>query len=116
LSSSPLAFRLPGGSQKEGLVPLFEAFCTDDLRRDVTADAVRAMFADLSWRWALILAPVMAGSIAVALAANYVQVGFLFAGQPLMPKLNKLNPVEGFQRMFSLRSVVDFLKSLFKLL
>jgi len=116
LAFSLLVLLMFGGWLKEGLFSLFEAFFTDYMRRDVTADAVLAMFADLAWRWALILAPVMAGSIAVALAANYVQVGFLFTGHPLMPKLNKLNPVEGFKRMFSLRSVVDFLKSLFKLL
>ncbi len=47
---------------------------------------------------------------------NYIQIGFLFTGQPLAPKFSKLNPIEGAKRLFSLKSVVEFLKSLLKIL
>ena len=38
----------------------------------------------------------------VGVAANMCQIGFLFTFEPLKPSLNKLNPVEGFKRIFSM--------------
>jgi len=116
LAFSLLVLMMFGGWLKDGLFSLLTAAFTDYMRMELTADAVHALFADLAKWGALLLAPVMIGSIAVALAANYVQVGFLVSGHPLVPNLNKLNPVEGFKRIFSLRAIADFLKSLFKLL
>lgn len=34
------------------------------------------------------------------------QVGLLFTGQPLIPSLDKLNPINGLKRLFSIRSVM----------
>lgn len=43
-----------------------------------------------------------------------VQVGFKITGKPLEPKLNKLNPLNGFKRMFSKESVFELLKAVVK--
>jgi flagellar biosynthetic protein FlhB len=51
----------------------------------------------------------------VGLAINYLQVGFLFTLEPLQPSLEKLNPIKGIKRLFSIRSVVDVVKNLLKL-
>lgn len=51
----------------------------------------------------------------LAFIASYLQVGNLFTTDTLQPKLERLNPLEGFKRMFSLRAVVEFVKSLIKL-
>lgn len=64
---------------------------------------------------AKILAPVLAASFLAGILVNMAQVGFLFTLEPLSPKLNKLNPIEGAKKLFSKRSLVELLKSLFKL-
>lgn len=51
----------------------------------------------------------------MGLIVNYAQIGFLFTGEPMKMKLSKINPIQGFKRIFSLRSVVEFLKSILKL-
>jgi flagellar biosynthetic protein FlhB len=61
------------------------------------------------------IAPILLVMLVVGLIANYLQVGVLFTIKPLVPKLTKLNPAEGFQRLFSRRSLIDFLKSIIKL-
>lgn len=58
--------------------------------------------------------PLLLISLAVGLICNYMQVGFLFTTKTLTIKLSKLNPVSGFKRMFSLKSIVELVKSLFK--
>ena len=50
-----------------------------------------------------------------AVAGPLIQTGFLISTEPIMPHLSKINPLEGFKRMFSSRTVVEFLKSLTKL-
>lgn len=70
----------------------------------------------LMGRTFLILAPVLGVILLVGLLANYLQVGVLFSLKPLTPTFNKINPVNGFQRLFSRRSLVEFVKSILKLL
>ena len=40
--------------------------------------------------------------------------GFLFSGKSLAPKLNRLDPLAGLKRMFSLKSLVELVKSIGK--
>lgn len=58
----------------------------------------------------------VAGAILVAgVAANVVQIGFLFTGKPLVPDFEKINPISGFKRLFSMRSIVETVKNILKL-
>ena len=59
--------------------------------------------------------PVMIAILIMGLAVNFYQVGFMFTTEPLSFKLDKLNPITGFGRIFSKRSVVELLKSLLKI-
>jgi len=49
------------------------------------------------------------------LAARYVQDRPTFTGERMAPKFDKLNPVDGFKRVFGKQAVASFLKSLAKL-
>ena len=53
--------------------------------------------------------------MAVGIAANVGQFGFIFTLQPLKPDLNKLNPVEGIKRFFSLRVIFEVFKGVLKI-
>jgi flagellar biosynthetic protein FlhB len=59
--------------------------------------------------------PVCLGILVVGVFSNIIQVGILFTLQPLAPKLEKINPLSGAKRLFSLRSFVELLKNIFKL-
>jgi len=62
------------------------------------------------------LIPILGASMLSGLAINLIQVGFLFTTQPLGMKLNRISPISGFKRMFSVRTVVDLLKSILKVI
>ena len=51
----------------------------------------------------------------VGISANVIQIGFLLTIQPIMPNLEKINPLSGLKRMFSLRSIVEAVKSILKM-
>lgn len=61
------------------------------------------------------LLPFMAILLAGGLAMNMLQVGFVFAPASLTPNLEKINPFTGFQKFFNLRTLVELVKSVFKL-
>jgi len=51
----------------------------------------------------------------VGLFCSYAQVGYLFTTKTLAPNFGKLNPIEGFKRLFSLKSLVELVKSIIKI-
>ena len=50
----------------------------------------------------------------IGIAANVAQIGFLFTFEPIVPKLEKLNPVEGAKKIFSMKNLFEFLKNIVK--
>ncbi|HPN94586.1 MAG TPA: flagellar biosynthesis protein FlhB [bacterium] len=62
-----------------------------------------------------IMAPFAAVLVAVALINGFMQVGFHMSLESIKPKFSKLNPINGFKRLFSMRSVTELLKSIFKI-
>lgn len=71
-----------------------------------SADDVRLIAIHTILGGARMLAPFMLIIISIALAANFMQVGFLVSAQPVIPSLEKINPISGFKRLFSMRSVI----------
>lgn len=53
-----------------------------------------------------IVGPFLGIAAAVALVANYSQVGFIFTTTPITPSLDKIDPVQGAKRLFSTRTLV----------
>jgi len=59
--------------------------------------------------------PVLGAALVAGVAANVLQIGFMFTTETLKVKLEKLNPVNGLKQMFSPRKLVDLLKNLLKI-
>ncbi len=60
------------------------------------------------------MAMIFAICMTFGLLANFAQVGFVLSGETLKPSLAKLNPFEGFKRLFSMRSTVEAIKAIGK--
>lgn len=61
------------------------------------------------------LAPLVALSALVGVVATILQTGPVFSFTPLKPDVKRLNPVQGFKRLFSIKLGWEFVKSLVKL-
>lgn len=77
---------------------------------DAAAWLARLLAATLS-----LLAPFLAAAVLAAIVANLVQTGPVFSFFPLKPDFQRLNPVSGFKRVFSLKTLVETGKTLVKL-
>ncbi len=62
----------------------------------------------------MMLAPIFAILFLSALLVELVQVGILISGKPLKPQLERIHPIKGFKRVFSLKSIVELVKSTVK--
>ena len=47
----------------------------------------------------------------VGVAANIAQTGFIKTSEPLKPDFKKMNPINGFKNIFSMRSIVSLFKN-----
>ena len=50
----------------------------------------------------------------VGIAANVAQIGFLFTFEPIVPKMEKISPVEGAKKIFCKKNFFEFLKNIVK--
>ena len=59
--------------------------------------------------------PILAAALVAGVAANVLQIGFMFTTETMKVKLNKINPINGFKQMFSPRKLFDLFKNLLKI-
>jgi len=84
----------------------------------ITADpeTVTSLILTLVQRLAIILSPILLAVMAAAVAGHFLQFGFLFLPQKLVPDITRIDPLKGFQRIFSLANLVRLTFGIFKLL
>lgn len=63
----------------------------------------------------MLILPVLTILLAVGVISNVAQFGFLFTLKPLTPKLDKINPLSGLKRIFSLATVFELTRNILKL-
>lgn len=63
----------------------------------------------------IIIAPFLLLGFVVAFFSNSLQFQYKVTTKPLQPKPDKLNPINGFKRMFSMNTLVELLKSVIKI-
>ncbi len=74
-------------------------------------DALAALVLDTGWT----IAPVIGLLVVLAIAAGVLQVGLIWAPTKIKPDLEKISLKKGLGRLFSLQSVMEFIKGLLKL-
>lgn len=77
-------------------------------------DAMPLTLGGLLWQTLAILAPMMGLIVVMALLGGVFQVGPVFSAFPLKPDFDRINPISGFKRIFSLRLVLEALKTILK--
>jgi flagellar biosynthesis protein FliR/FlhB len=63
-------------------------------------------------RLTIVILPFVMPILIIGVLANFLQTGFIYTKEPLKPDLKKLNPISGFKRIFSIRTVVQLVKDL----
>lgn len=56
--------------------------------------------------------PILLVAIVIAILGNMLQQKWMVTAKPLQPKFSKISPISGFKRMFSVRQLVELIKSI----
>lgn len=108
-------FMFAGKSLIAGCLTIYRRSYQEYLLWDISISSTQLLFNQLLWEVVKLVAPIFAVVVVAGVVANYLQVGFMFNPESLKMKLGKLNPLEGAKRIFSLKSVVELIKSILKI-
>jgi len=83
---------------------------------DMDFTNLHRVFADMATDVGWIMAPVFLLLFVLAIAANVGQFGLILSGEKVKPDPTKISVIKGLGRMFSIRSTMEFIKGILKLL
>ncbi|WP_282034533.1 flagellar biosynthesis protein FlhB [Metabacillus indicus] len=110
-----LAFLFIGPFMMKQLLALMKSSLQETLLLQLSEKNVHELMMQIAVQSAYMGGPIMGVALIAGIAGNYLQVGFLFSTEAVQMKLEKINPIQGFKRIYSLRAVVELLKSILKI-
>ena len=96
-------------------IAAYTTYVFSHLNQTVDTESVVRIFIGIIELLAQTALPIMIAIMMMGLAVNMYQVGLNFNTEAIGFKLDKLNPINGFGRIFSKRSLMELLKSLMKI-
>ncbi|GEN33606.1 flagellar biosynthesis protein FlhB [Aneurinibacillus danicus] len=105
-----------GKGMGERLYRYFQSFFTNYLLMDVSEETTEQLMLEMVYQAAIIVWPFFLIAVVIGFFANYIQFGLLFTTKPLVFKLERLDPVKGAKKLFSLQALVNLVKSILKVL
>lgn len=78
----------------------------------INASSIKQIIILVVIRISVIVLPIALPIMFMGIIGNVVQVGKMFSTEPLKPKLEKINPISGFKRMFSIKSLMELIKNI----
>ena len=115
LIGASAAFFIIGPSIAENVAE-FIRFC---IQKCGQSENIQTLFEDLFSQAVLLLVktalPGLLVTAFLAVVATFAQTRMLVSGELLKPKFSRINPLQGFKRLFSLKSVIEALKGILKI-
>lgn len=98
-----------------GIAGFFRDICENYVGKELTFLTLRELMFVAGSLALRVVAPVLIGCMFSSIACQYLQSGFVFSAEPIVPKFERINPFEGLKRIFSKQAFFELGKSLVKL-
>ncbi|HWI49660.1 MAG TPA: flagellar biosynthesis protein FlhB [Rummeliibacillus sp.] len=103
-------------SMRNGVMSFFkQTFSKYMLVDSLSIELVIKVYKEVISETAVVVLPIMGVAVIAAIVGNFLQFGLLFTTEPLKFDLTKLDPIKGIKRIFSLRAIIELLKSILKI-
>ena len=99
-----------------GNIAEYTIYLYGHLSQSMSTEGISELFIGIMILLAKTVLPVMFAILIIGMGINCFQVGLMVSTEKLEPKLSNLNPINGFGRIFSKRSLVELCKSIFKII
>lgn len=114
LAGSFLTLILCGMFVYEQFAEYIDWLYKQDFRNIYTAKKFSDIISHTAWTLVKCVGPFFAASACLGVLSSFVQIGFLYSPEILEIKLERLNPIQGFQRLMSKKAIVEAIKGIFK--
>ncbi len=85
-----------------------------DFKHIYTSKKFADVITQTAWTLVKCAGPFFGASFCLGILSSFVQFGFLYSPEILEVKFERLNPIQGFQRLLSKKAIVEALKGCFK--
>lgn len=114
LSGSLLTLILSGVFVYEQFTEYIDWLYRLDFKLIYTAEKFGDVISQTAWTLVKCVGPFFVASACLGFLSTFVQIGFLYSPEILEVKLERLNPIQGFQRLLSKKALVEAVKGVFK--
>jgi flagellar biosynthetic protein FlhB len=114
LFASVLAIAVLGQYYFQQITELFYLSFGDELAANVREGRVNVLATFAAVKFAYMILPIMGLLLVIALVSTVVQTGFLYNEEALQLRWERMDPVAGFKKMFSLRALIEGFKAVLK--
>jgi flagellar biosynthetic protein FlhB len=114
LSGSLLTLILCGFFVYEQFTEYIDWLYRLDFKNIYTAKKFVDVINQTAWTLIKCVGPFFVASACLGFASSFIQIGFLYSPEILEVKFERLNPIQGFQRLLSKKAIVEAIKGVFK--
>ncbi|ANU26710.1 flagellar biosynthesis protein FlhB [Planococcus versutus] len=104
-----------GGWMMDRILAIYRIHFTQYISWEITPATIRTLFEQMAMNAFLLMLPIMLVGMVFGFLGNFIQVGVIFTSDPIMAKFERLDPIKGAKRIFSMRALVELGKSLLKI-
>ncbi len=94
---------------------LLTFYLSHEAKIDMTPEGMQSLLIDLSIDIALMVLPIALPIVLLGVLVIFLVTGPVFTFETLQPKMEKVSPMKGLGRLFSSKSLAEFVKSVSKL-
>jgi flagellar biosynthetic protein FlhB len=114
LSGSLLTLIICGVFVYEQFTEYIDWLYRQDFKHIYEAKKFQDVISTTAWTLVKCIAPFLGASACLGFLTTFAQIGFLYSPEVLEAKFERLNPIQGFQRLFSKKAIVEAIKGVFK--
>jgi len=104
-----------GGWMADHSAQMMRDYLSGRVHLDATAAGMQVLLLRIATDLALLVLPIALPIMLLGMLVSVMVTGPVFTFEPLIPKLDKINPMKGFARLFSTRSLAELIKSILKI-
>jgi len=100
----------------DSMMHMFRYYLSGKAQLEVSGEGMRSLLIDTGADVAMQVLPIALPITLLGMLATFLISGPVFTFETLQPKLEKISPLKGIKKLFSTRSLAEFVKSILKLI
>jgi len=104
-----------GGWLADVMMQMMRDYLSGKSGMEATGKGMQTLLISTSADMAMIILPIALPAMLLGVLVTFLVSGPVFTFETMQPKLEKISPLKGFKRLFSTKSLAEFIKSILKM-